>query len=152
MSRIRTIRILALMAASWLLLPPVRSEAACGGSYRRTQIGIRAIHIDILDFRARLLTTSAAGWPRHEETQNRESLWPNMCSPPGFLVHLCPSVYHGVTLCHASGGDAYKMWCNDQTVKVPRKIDSPRLLFFTSSALTAPMALPTEPRDYRPRI
>ena len=64
-----------------------------------------------------------------EETHDGESLWPNMCSPPGFLVRLCPSVYLGVTLCPASSGDAGDMWCFDRLERVPRKIDSPRLQF-----------------------
>ncbi len=46
-----------------------------------------------------------------EETQTEESLWPNMCSPPEFLVHLRPSVYLDVTVCPASNGDAGDMWC-----------------------------------------
>jgi hypothetical protein len=51
----------------------------------------------------------------------------NMCSLPEFLVRLCPSVYLGVTLCHASSGDAYEMWCFDRLERVARLIDSPRL-------------------------
>ena len=62
-----------------------------------------------------------------DETQNEEVLWPNMCTPPEFLVHLCPPVYCDVTLCPASSGDAGDMWCFDRLERVPRKIDSPRL-------------------------
>ena len=62
-----------------------------------------------------------------EETQNGESLWPNMCSPPEFLVHPCPPVHRDVTLCPASSGDAGDRWCFDRLERVPRKTDSPRL-------------------------
>lgn len=59
-----------------------------------------------------------------------------MCSPPEFLVLLCPLVYLGVTLCHASNGDAGYMWCLDRLVRVARSIDSPRLHGHTVPAIT----------------
>ena len=59
--------------------------------------------------------------------RNEGSLLRNMCNPPEFLVHRCPLVYLGVTLCLVSNGDAYEMWCFDRLARVPRRIDSPRL-------------------------
>ena len=52
-----------------------------------------------------------------------------MCSWPEFLVRLCPPVYLRVSLCHASNGDAYEMWCFDRFERDTRSIDSPRLHF-----------------------